>query len=72
MSSVDPLRTGRYRERLRQLTEVAAPFRSLMAKWTDDPRVRAEAQVLARLRKSSDGSAITMPLESVIGTGIRT
>lgn len=55
-----------------QFTEVAAPFRPLVAKLTGETRVRAEAEILAGLRNLSDGSAITMPLEIVIGTGIRT
>jgi ubiquinone/menaquinone biosynthesis C-methylase UbiE len=33
---------------------------------------RAEAEIFAALRKLSDGPAITMPLEIVMGTGIRT
>lgn len=54
-----------------QFTEVAAPFRPLVAKLTDETRARAEAEIFAELRKLSDGSVITMPLEIVIGTGIR-
>ena len=54
-----------------QFTEVAAPFRPLISKLTPEQRARAEAEILAGLRKLSDGSAITMPLEIVLGTGIR-
>lgn len=54
-----------------QFTEVAAPFRPLVAKLTGETRTRAEAEILAGLRKLSDGGTITMPLEIVIGTGIR-
>jgi len=54
-----------------QFTEVAAPFRPLVAKLTGEARARAEAEIFAELRKLSDGSVITMPLEIVIGTGIR-
>ncbi len=54
-----------------QFTEVAAPFRPLIAKLSSDQRATAETEVFATLRKLSDGTAITMPLEIVIGTGIR-
>jgi len=37
-----------------------------------ETRARAEAEILAELRKLSDGSVITMPLEIVVGSGIRT
>lgn len=55
-----------------QFTEVAAPFRPLVAKLTGEARLRAEAEIFSELRKLSDGSVITMPLEIVVGTGIRT
>jgi ubiquinone/menaquinone biosynthesis C-methylase UbiE len=55
----------------RQFTEVAAPFRPLVAKLTPETRALAEAEILGGLRKLSDGRAITMPLEIVVGTGIR-
>jgi len=54
-----------------QFTEVAAPFRPLIAKLSGDLRATVETEVFATLRKLSDGTAITMPLEIVIGTGIR-
>ena len=63
--------TGSAEEYWQQFTEVAAPFRPLVAKLTGETRARAQAEILAGLRKLSDGSAITMPLEIVIGTGIR-
>jgi len=55
-----------------QFTEVAAPFRPLVAKLTGETRSRAEAEIFAELRKFSDGSVITMPMEIVVGSGIRT
>ena len=55
-----------------QFTEVAAPFRPLVAKLTGETRAKAEAEIIAGLRKLSDGTAVTMPLEIVVGTGIRT
>ena len=55
-----------------QFTEVAAPFRPLIAKLTPETRAKAEAEIFAGLRKLSDGKVITMPLEIVIGTGVKT
>ena len=63
--------TGSAEEYWQQFTEVAAPFRPLVAKLTSETRGRAETEILAGLRKLSDGTAITMPLEIVIGTGVR-
>jgi SAM-dependent methyltransferase len=56
----------------RQFTEVAAPFRSLIAKLTPDIRSHAEAEILAGLRRLSDGKVLRIPLEIVIGTGAQT
>jgi hypothetical protein len=50
----------------RQFIEVAAPFRPLIAKLKSTMRERAEAQIFAEL------SVITMLLEIVFGTGLRT
>lgn len=55
-----------------QFTEVAAPFRPLIAKLTPETRAKAEAEIFAGLRKLSDGKVLTMPLEIVIGTGAQT
>jgi SAM-dependent methyltransferase len=55
-----------------QFTEVAAPFRPLIAKLTPETRAKAEAEIFAGLRKLSDGKVLTMPLEIVIGTGVQT
>jgi len=67
--------TGRWagspEEYWQQFTEVAAPFRPLIAKLTGETRQRAESEIIAGLRELSDGTAITMPMEIVIGTGIR-
>lgn len=62
---------GSPEEYWRQFTEVAAPFRPLVAKLTGETRTRAEAEILAGLRRLSDGNTITMPLEIVVGTGVR-
>jgi SAM-dependent methyltransferase len=54
-----------------KFTEIAAPFRSLVAKPTCERHTRAEAEIFAAPLSLYDGSAITMPLEIVVGTGIR-
>jgi SAM-dependent methyltransferase len=54
-----------------QFTEIAAPFRSLVAKPTGETHTRAEAEIFEAPLNLYDGSAITMPLEIVVGTGIR-
>ena len=67
--------TGRWQgtpeEYWQQFTEVAAPFRPLIAKLTPETRAKAEAEIFAGLRKIHDGKALTMPLEIVIGTGVK-
>lgn len=63
--------TGSPEEYWQQFTEVAAPFRPLVAKLTPETRAKAQAEIIAGLRKLFDGTTITMPLEIVIGTGIR-
>jgi hypothetical protein len=55
----------------RQFTEVAAPFRPLIAKLTTETRSRAEAEIFDGLRGLSRGGVLTMPLEIVIGTGVQ-
>jgi hypothetical protein len=64
MSAIDAAKPWKYRERLRE-------------EWTEgagrisEVRSGAEAEIFAELRKLSDGSVITMPLEVAIGTGTR-
>jgi len=62
---------GSPEEYWQQFTEVAAPFRPLIAQLMPEMRARAEAEIMAGLRKLSDGRTITMALEIVMGTGIR-
>jgi SAM-dependent methyltransferase len=54
-----------------QFTEVAAPFRPLIAKLTPDALAKVKNEVFANLRKLSDGAGFSMPLEIVIGTGVK-
>jgi SAM-dependent methyltransferase len=54
-----------------QFTEVAAPFRPLIAQLTPEKRAQAEAEILAALKKFWNGKEMIMPLEIVIATGAR-
>lgn len=63
---------GTPEEYWQQFTEVAAPFRPLIAKLTPETRAKAETEIFAGLRKLSDGKELSMPLEIVVGTGVRT
>jgi len=54
-----------------QFTEVAAPFRPLIDQLTPEKKGQAKAEILAALKKFWNGKELNMPLEIVIGTGIR-
>ena len=54
-----------------QFTEVAAPFRPLIDQLTPEKKTQAKAEILAELKKFWNGKELNMPLEIVIGTGIR-
>jgi SAM-dependent methyltransferase len=54
-----------------QFTEIAAPFRPLIEQLTPEKKAAAVAEILAALRKFWNGKELTLPLEIVIGTGIR-
>jgi ubiquinone/menaquinone biosynthesis C-methylase UbiE len=54
-----------------QFTEIAAPFRPLIDKLTPETRARAVEEVLVALRRYWDGKEIVMPLEIVVGSGVR-
>jgi SAM-dependent methyltransferase len=54
-----------------QFTEVAAPFRPLLAQLTPEKKAKAVAEILAALKKFWDGKELNMPLEIVVGTGTR-
>jgi SAM-dependent methyltransferase len=54
-----------------QFTEVAAPFRPLIAKLTPDMRKKVEGEIYVGLRNLADGAGFSMPLEIVIGTGVK-
>jgi hypothetical protein len=72
VESLPFLDLGSPEEYWRRFIEVAAPFRPLVATLTGEIRARAEAEIFAERRKLFDGSIITMPLEIVVGTGLRT
>jgi SAM-dependent methyltransferase len=54
-----------------QFTEVAAPFRPLIDQLTPEKKAQAKTEILAALKKFWNGKELNMPLEIVIGTGIR-
>jgi SAM-dependent methyltransferase len=54
-----------------QFTDVAAPFRPLLAQLTPEKKAAAIAEILAALRKFWNGRELNMPLEIVIATAMR-
>jgi ubiquinone/menaquinone biosynthesis C-methylase UbiE len=53
-----------------QFSEVAAPFRPLLAQLTPERKTAAVAEILAALKKFWNGRELNMPLEIIIGTGM--
>jgi SAM-dependent methyltransferase len=62
---------GSLEEYWEQFTEVAAPFRPLIEQLTPEKKARAVAEILAGLKKFWNGKEMVLPLEIVIGTGMR-
>ena len=62
---------GTLEEYWQQFTEVAAPFRPLIASLTPEARAKAEAEIFAALRRFEGTGGLTLPLEIVVGTGVR-
>ena len=62
---------GTPEEYWQQFTEVAAPFRPLIAKLTPELRAKVESEIYAGLRNLGDGAGFSIPLEIVIGTGVK-
>jgi hypothetical protein len=54
-----------------QFTEVAAPFRPLIAQLTPEKKAQAQAEILAALKKFWNGKEMSMPLEIIIASGTR-
>jgi hypothetical protein len=54
-----------------QFSEVAAPFRPLLAQLSPEKKAAAVADILASLKKFWNGKELNMPLEIVIGSGTR-
>jgi SAM-dependent methyltransferase len=63
--------TSSIEEYWEQFTEVAAPFRPLLAQLTVEKKAKAKAEILAALGRFWDGKELRIPLEIVIGSGIR-
>jgi len=66
---------GRWRgsvdEYWEQFSEVAAPFRVILEKLGSESKSRAINEIKSALRKFQRGSEVVMPLEIVIGSGVR-
>jgi len=62
---------GAAEEYWHQFTEVAAPYRAMIAQLSPQTRPTVIAESVAALNKFSDGNGITLPLEIVIGSGNR-
>ena len=54
-----------------QFSEVAAPFRPLIEQLTPEKMAQAKSEIFAALKKFWNGKELNMPLEIVIGTGVR-
>src|SRR3981189_1772283 len=54
-----------------QFTEVAAPFRPLLDQLTAEQRTQARAESLVAVKKFWNGQEVNLPLEIVIGSGMR-
>jgi SAM-dependent methyltransferase len=54
-----------------QFTEVAAPFRPLLDQLTPEEKEQARLESLAALKRFWSGRELNMPLEIVIGSGVR-
>src|SRR5437879_3051442 len=63
--------SGSVEEYWEQFTEVAAPFRPLLDQLTTEQRAQARDERLLAVKKFWDGREINLPLEIVIGSGIR-
>jgi ubiquinone/menaquinone biosynthesis C-methylase UbiE len=63
--------SGTIEEYWLQFTEVAAPFRPLLAQLTPQGRAAADAEILAGLEKFHNGKELVLPLEIVIAGGTR-
>lgn len=62
---------GSLEEYWAQFSEIAAPFRPLIEQLTPEKKTQAIAEILAALKKLWNGKEMVMPLEIVIGTGVR-
>ncbi len=62
---------GSLEEYWEQFTEVAAPFRPLIEQLTPEKKAHAVTEIFAAIKKFWNGKEMLMPLEIVIGTGVR-
>jgi len=54
-----------------QFSEVAAPFRPLIAQLSPERMAQAKSEIFSGLQKFWNGKELNMPLEIIIGTGTR-
>jgi len=54
-----------------QFSEVAAPFRPLIAQLSPERMTQAKSEIFSGLQKFWNGKELNMPLEIIIGTGTR-
>jgi SAM-dependent methyltransferase len=54
-----------------QFSEVAAPFRPLIEQLTPEKLSQAKSEIYTALKKFWNGKELNMPLEIIIGTGVR-
>ena len=54
-----------------QFSEVAAPFRPLIAQLSPEKMAQAQSEIFTSLKRFWNGKELNMPLEIVIGTGTR-
>ena len=71
----DRIVTGRWagslQEYWEEFAEISAPFRPLIEQLTPEKKAVVISEVLAALKEFWNGKELNMPLEIVIGTGLR-
>jgi SAM-dependent methyltransferase len=71
MRTVEGRWRGSVDEYWEQFSEVAAPFRVILEKLNSESRAQAIHEIKSALRKFERGSEVVLPLEIVIGSGVR-
>jgi SAM-dependent methyltransferase len=71
MRTVEGRWRGSVDEYWEQFSEVAAPFRVILQKLSPESRAQAIHEIKSALQKFQRGSEVVLPLEIVIGSGVR-